>query len=63
MYRGSSKYFKVVRGPEKQIAIWHAEAPIHLSWRETDRYGSERECWEYVEALEGSQGYLFRFPD
>ncbi len=63
MYRGPSKRFKVVFCPKEQYAIWHAEAPNRLTWQETGRYGSERECWDYVETHEGDQGFIFRFPD
>ena len=63
MYRGPSKHFKVVYSHEKQYAIWHAEAAIRLTWQETGRYGSERECWDFVETREGNQGHIFRFPD
>jgi len=63
VYRGPSKLFKVVSSPEKQFAIWHVEAPVHLNWQETGRYGSESECWEHLEACEGEQGYIFRLPD
>ena len=61
MYRGSSKYFKVVRRPEDRYAIWHADARVWGRWRETGRYGSEDECWNYLERYEGESGFLLSF--
>jgi uncharacterized protein YbdZ (MbtH family) len=63
MYRGTSKLFKVVYSPEKQYAIWHADAPSWPTWNETGRYGTEIECWDYIEAREGIQGYILQLPN
>jgi len=62
MYRGSSKYFKVVYNSEKQFSIWHAEAPKWPTWKDTGRFGSENECWDFIETRQDPQGFLFRFP-
>ncbi len=61
MYRGSSKYFKVVYSRDQEYAIWFAEAPSWPTWVETGRYGTENECWDFIEAREGTRGYLFNF--
>lgn len=62
MYRGPSRYYKVVYNREKHFAVWHADAPLRTSWLDTGRYGSEVECWDYIDSREGAQGYLFSFP-
>ena len=62
MYRGSARYFKVVSDPDGHYAVWFADAPRHKPWSETGRYGSEDDCWDYVESAESSEGYVFQFP-
>ena len=63
MYRGPSRYYKVVYSRKKQFAVWHADAPLRTSWHDTGRYGSEIECWDYVDSRDGAQGFLFYFPN
>lgn len=63
MYRGPSRYYKVVvRSHDNRFSVWHADAPIMRSWFETGCYGSENECWDYIEERDGSQGFWFNFP-
>lgn len=61
MYRGPSRYFKVVRSYENHFAVWHADAIVMKSWQETGRYGSLNDCWDFIESCEGQRGYLFKF--
>ncbi len=63
MFRGSSTLFKVVQRNADEYAVWHSEAKVLTEWKETGRFGSVDECWDYIEAKEGSQGFLFRFDD
>jgi len=63
MYRGKGKLYKVVYRPDEQYAIWYEDAPRYQNWQETGTTGTESECWDYVEAVEDSMGYLVRFPD
>ena len=63
MYRGLSTLFKVVQRDEDEYAVWHAEALVLREWNETGRFGSGDECWDYIEAKEGSLGYLFTIDD
>jgi len=60
MYRGTSKFFRVVHGSEDNYSVWHAEAPTWPTWTDTGRYGTEDECWDFVEAREGQDGYIFQ---
>jgi len=60
MYRGTSKLFRVVYGSEDKYSVWHAEAPTWPTWIDTGRYGTEDECWDFVEAREGHNGYIFQ---
>ena len=61
VYRGESKYFKVVRNIKENYYVWHVDAQVNSPWKETGQLGSENECWDYVETTEGLQGLLFRF--
>jgi uncharacterized protein YbdZ (MbtH family) len=61
MYRGCSKEFKVVLDQDGHVAVWFADAPPQLHWRDTGRYGAEDHCWDYVEANESSDGFWFQF--
>ena len=63
MYRGSSKQFKVMYLPDKKYAIWHADAPETRRWENTGHTGSELECWDYVEAVEETTGFIFCLND
>jgi uncharacterized protein YbdZ (MbtH family) len=63
MYRGPSRYYKVVYSRKKQFAVWHADAPLRTSWQDTGHYGTEIDCWDYVDSREGAQGFLFYFPN
>jgi uncharacterized protein YbdZ (MbtH family) len=63
MFRGSYPWFKVVHRKKKEYAVWHSEAKVLTEWRETGRYGSVDECWDYIETKEGSRGFLFKFED
>ena len=38
----------------------NADAAALGSWRETGRYGSVSECWDYIDARELNEGYLFK---
>jgi uncharacterized protein YbdZ (MbtH family) len=60
MYRGPSRYFKVVCSPEQHLSVWHAEALVPGLWRETERYGTVDECWNFIEERHGEQGYVFQ---
>jgi uncharacterized protein YbdZ (MbtH family) len=60
MYRGQSKYFKVVYNPREEFSVWHADAALLDNWRETGRYGSVSDCWDYIDTRELDQGYLFK---
>lgn len=60
MYRRPARYYKVVCGGGIQLSVWHAEAETGGRWTETDLFGSENECWDFVEAQENQFGYLFR---
>lgn len=55
MYRGKSRYFKVMTNQARQFAVWHAEARPQGQWRETGCYGSAKECWRYVEQREAGR--------
>ncbi len=61
MYRGRSKEFKVVTKADGTFAVWFADAPPQFRWQDTGRYGSENECWDYVESNESSDGFWFQF--
>lgn len=61
MYRAPAKYFRVVHDPERRYAVWFADAPRQEPWQDTGQLGSEEECWDYVEAAENSEGFLFQF--
>jgi uncharacterized protein YbdZ (MbtH family) len=62
MYRGPAQFFKVVTDADERYAVWFADAPRQLPWRETGCYGSLDECWDYVESSESSDGFWFHFP-
>lgn len=61
MYRGPERHFKVMKNPEGLFAVWFADASQEDPWQETGHFGSEDQCWDYVESSEGSEGYWFLF--
>lgn len=61
MYRGPSQFYKVVQSKQDQYAVWHADAFLVWEWRDTGCYGSENECWDYIEDQEGEQGLILQF--
>ncbi|MFN2224550.1 MAG: hypothetical protein ACK2UH_18490 [Candidatus Promineifilaceae bacterium] len=61
MNRFPARYFKVVNHPQGRYSVWFADAPRQEPWQDTGQRGSETESWNYVEATESSQGYLFQF--
>ena len=61
MFRGLSAHYKVVHKNDEEYAVWHAEAKVVTDWMETGRYGSVNECFDFIEAKEGKQGFLFKF--
>ena len=63
MYRGSVPWFKVVQNSFREYAVWHAEAHDFQGWQETGQFGTESECWDYIESAEGTEGFLFLLPD
>jgi hypothetical protein len=62
MYRGSSPYYKVMIYSGKTFQVCHADAPIGDDLQDIGQYGTADECWEFVEAYEGKEGYIFRMP-
>lgn len=59
MYRGLSKLFKVVRSPDSQYDVWHADAKVGDGWQDTGDTGTVNECWDYIEEHDGQRGFLF----
>ena len=49
MYRGPSRYFKVVRSFEGQLSIWHVDAQVLGAWKETGCRGSAADCWRFIQ--------------
>ena len=61
MYRAPAKLFKVVSDPDGRYGVWFADAPPQAPWQDAGQVGAEDECWDYVEAAESSEGFLFNF--
>ena len=62
MYRGSSPFYKVMINSGKTFHVCHADAPIGDNLHDIGQYGTANECWEFVEAYEGKEGYIFCMP-
>jgi uncharacterized protein YbdZ (MbtH family) len=60
MYRRPPRYFKVVYGGGNQLSVWSADAETRGRWSDIDLFGSESECWNFVEEQESRTGYIFR---
>ena len=60
MYRGPSLFFKVVEH-DSNHAVWHADAIKNAPWRETGQYGTLDECWDYIDAQDQTEGFVFQF--
>ena len=62
MYRGSSLFYKVMINSGKTFHVCHADAQIGDNMQDIGQYGTANECWEFVEANEGKEGYISRIP-
>jgi uncharacterized protein YbdZ (MbtH family) len=62
MYRRPARYFKVVHGGGNQLSVWRADAETDGRWSDIDFFGSESECWNFVEEQESRTGYIFTAP-